>query len=235
MKKQLELVLLPTKNKSNIILHNDTNTLKYIINQNSVIEVTMYFIYQELYAISDEKPKIGDYCIDEDYVFGPYEENDIFIDFKGKIVITTDKSLSHIQHDDTVPYPKGTQIFVPRFTNDFINIYIERYNNRQIIEEIEVNYNIMNKGYDKPKDYPYQECEILKINPDNTVDVSLIDKEHICRFCNNNSTISKGLVNIHDIRTSNCSKEFITKFVNCYKCNNCGHSWIPKEGLSTEK
>lgn len=75
----------------------------------------------------------------------------------------------------------------------------------------------------------------LKTNSDNTVDVSLIDEEYICRICSSTSTISKGLMNIHDIQTLDYTKEFITKFINCYKCSNCGHSWIPKRKLALDK
>tara|TARA_R110000772_G_scaffold27361_21_gene69680 strand:+ start:696 stop:1496 length:801 start_codon:yes stop_codon:yes gene_type:complete len=47
-----------------------------------------------LYGVTDKEIKEGDYCIDGNEVFGPYEKGDILIEYKGKIVVTTDKSLT---------------------------------------------------------------------------------------------------------------------------------------------
>lgn len=47
-----------------------------------------------------------------------------------------------------------------------------------------------------------------------------------CNKCNIESKDSKGILNIHNIQTKD--KEFENKLVDCKKCPDCGHSWIPK-------
>lgn len=51
----------------------------------------------------------------------------------------------------------------------------------------------------------------------------------ICRVCGGNGVPSTGIVNFHNIQTSDKTKEFITKQLPCIKCEKCGHSWIPKD------
>ena len=59
---------------------------------------------------------------------------------------------------------------------------------------------------------------------------NLIMETHlICRVCGGNGVPSTGIVNFHNIQTSDKTKEFITKQLPCIKCEKCGHSWIPKD------
>ena len=60
-------------------------------------------------------------------------------------------------------------------------------------------------------------------------DIELITKNIICRECGHLGKERKGLVNFHNIQTTDSMKEFITEFVDCFKCTSCGHSWIPNE------
>lgn len=46
-----------------------------------------------LYITSNEEPSNGDYCIDGDDIYGPFEEGDIAVDCFKKIVLTTDPTL----------------------------------------------------------------------------------------------------------------------------------------------
>jgi hypothetical protein len=46
-----------------------------------------------------------------------------------------------------------------------------------------------------------------------------------CRICKGNCNPSKAFINTHNLQLSD-NKEFETKFVNCLKCENCGHSFI---------
>ena len=57
-------------------------------------------------------------------------------------------------------------------------------------------------------------------------------QNNICRECGSKAIISKGLANFHNIQTSDPNKEFYDKNLTCYKCPNCGHSWIPKNGIT---
>lgn len=54
---------------------------------------------------------------------------------------------------------------------------------------------------------------------------------NICRRCGGTGTPSNGIVNYHDIQTSDTRKEFITNMQDCLKCEKCGHSWVPPISL----
>lgn len=49
-----------------------------------------------------------------------------------------------------------------------------------------------------------------------------------CHQCGGQSKPSKGFRNIHNIQTTDLSREFETKLLDCIKCESCGHSWIPE-------
>lgn len=59
-------------------------------------------------------------------------------------------------------------------------------------------------------------------------------KSNECRVCGGEGKPSKGIVNYHNIRTSDKSKEFFNKIQDCTKCCSCGHSWIPLEKTPIE-
>ena len=50
----------------------------------------------------------------------------------------------------------------------------------------------------------------------------------ICHKCGGTGKPSKGIMNFHNIQTSDRIKEFETKLLDCIKCESCGHSWIPE-------
>lgn len=263
MKKQLRLVLLPTKGKSNLAICNND----YLQDDDDDFKNYVQFGIDRhhLYAISDEKPKVGDYyqifvkglhskpeiakLLQSDVDSGLYEK---WKDSCKKVIITTDESLTYCQCGNNPHKMSCKQTYnFPTFTNDFINTYIERYNNDDPILKVNAEYktnNIHNQEvmyHNEWKQYFFEDIvegehrtiyleESLKVNPDNSVDVSLIENDCICRICNNTAIISKGVMNLHDVRTSDHTKEFITKVVDCYKCSNCGHSWIPLQGLNEE-
>lgn len=58
--------------------------------------------------------------------------------------------------------------------------------------------------------------------------------EMVCRKCNGNGKLSSGIMNFHNIQFpyDGSKSEFETKVLDCIKCESCGHSWIPKSGLS---
>lgn len=156
MNKKLNLVLLPTNNKSHILL--DKEKLEYISNKQIADTINSSCKGFHLYAISDEKPNISDWYIIELYnvkneSYLVLEQiktiNDVWInnsdvtttrniDNCKKIVITTDESIGYT---DTRVSPVSNFCSYPTFTNDFINTYITEYNKGNIIEKIEVKYN----------------------------------------------------------------------------------------------
>lgn len=128
---------------------------------------------QHLYAISDEKPKIGDYVYNSvlNILEKFTEVNNDFLRYK--VIITTNESLKiedecKIRSGKMVEY-YPTEKQLPTFTNDFLDTYIKKYNDGKIIKEIEVEYKSMSIGFDGTDELNY-----LKVNPDNTVDVSLV-------------------------------------------------------------
>lgn len=50
-----------------------------------------------------------------------------------------------------------------------------------------------------------------------------------CKKCGGIGKPSKSFMNFHYIQEKDKSKEFQTKFLDCLKCTNCGHSWIPND------
>lgn len=57
-----------------------------------------------------------------------------------KIIATTNRDLCYIKHDESVPFPKGVQIFVPEFPTNFLKKYVDAYNNKNKIVSVEVEY-----------------------------------------------------------------------------------------------
>lgn len=181
MKKQLNLVLLPTENKSNIVLHKDSNILEYVINQKSVTGESKYFSCQELYAISDERLKIGDWFIyktenktvllkaegiyADRIIINKHIKVGTWISLKHckKVVITTDESL---RWDNDIQVLDTNFTKYPTFINDFINTYVKRYNSKNPILEVIVEYDCNHSQM------PDKVIDVLKVNTDNTVDVS---------------------------------------------------------------
>lgn len=53
-----------------------------------------------------------------------------------------------------------------------------------------------------------------------------------CRKCGGEGKPSKGYMNFHNVQTTDLSKEFETKLLDCIKCSSCGHSWIPLKSTS---
>jgi hypothetical protein len=50
-----------------------------------------------------------------------------------------------------------------------------------------------------------------------------------CRNCDGVGKKSTSIMNFHNIQTTDLSKEFETKMLDCIKCQACGHSWIPEK------
>lgn len=132
-------------------------------------------IPQHLYFLSDDEIK------EDDWFYNTFNDNQSKIQQKKggwitcfnqhKIIATTDTSLR--KHDDTVPYPK-TKPALPQPSQDFIEVFVKEYNKSNVIELVDVEYDIMNKGYTKKTDYPYQECEILRVNLKNEITIRKI-------------------------------------------------------------
>lgn len=174
MKKQLQLVLLPTENKINALLgYSDKSILfnRPYSKEFSTEELDKILSsYFHLYAISNEIIKKDDFIIN---TFSKLTGKALFDENKldphlHKIIITTDESIGYTDHKIS-PVPNFCTY--PTFTNDFINTYIERYNKGEVLEFVEVEY----KKYDGTTPISTTWDGILEVNTNNTVDVSLIE------------------------------------------------------------
>lgn len=55
-----------------------------------------------------------------------------------------------------------------------------------------------------------------------------------CRKCGGQGKPSKGIMNFHNIQFPHdgSKAEFETKLLNCIKCKDCGHSWVPEKSTT---
>jgi hypothetical protein len=191
VKKELKLVLLPTND-------NNPTTIPFLLSSKNILckhaaggefrkLCNSGYIPYHLYAISDEKPKVGDYYLANDRIVQWNQELQDLVDNHErifneksqniptkKVIITTDESIGYTDHRVS-PVPNFCTY--PTFSQDFIDIYIEMYNKGgEIIDKIEAEYDCDHSLM------PAKVIDILKVNLDNTVDVSLIDKNN---FYNN--------------------------------------------------
>lgn len=201
MKQYIEhdLVMLPTKEKSNIHSYmydlSLLNTLKetYQMNGNSQISYAKH-----LYITSNDEIKEGDWVFDP---IGNRVAQIREVSKKGynfgakKIIATTDSSLW--EHDDTVPYPK-TRPALPQISQEFIEYFVEEYNKGNIITKVLIEYKedveqtkVKNSKipFSVSKYHPDNSIYTPVINPDNTiniksVEVKMYSREEVIKLMN---------------------------------------------------
>lgn len=101
-----------------------------------------------------------------------------------KIIASNDKSLYFqcdccngtgiIDYSYCITCNGGKLGNLPEAPPKFIKEYVEEWNKGNIITHVLVDYVIMNKGYNSPEDYPYHECEILKVDENNYITITKI-------------------------------------------------------------
>lgn len=166
--KRTKVVMLPTYKKalnlSPIVMFNDKLFSCYSPNY-------YYYdgaVFQNLYFLSDDEIELNDWHYDKKDTGNEIKQwkGSLFSSrWSKKIIATTDKSLTWIKHDDTVPYPKGTENCFPQPSETFIYKFIDAYMKSNPITEVMVEYNhlLSTTGINK---------EWLKINPkDNTITI----------------------------------------------------------------
>mgnify|MGYP000859074499 CR=1 FL=1 len=90
--KKTKVVMLPTNQQAIVYLalNPATNKIRGIFNNDILLEYQRVgYETFHLYFTTNERPKVGDYCIDGDTLFGPYEEGDIPVVGFDKIIATT--------------------------------------------------------------------------------------------------------------------------------------------------
>lgn len=109
---------------------------------------------QHLYLTIDEEIKVGNYIIDDNGVFGPWEAGDVMIGkHKGVIVSTTDESLG-----------------LPQPTKSFVEAYVKAGG----IDEVMIEYEEYDNGMsalDISDDYPYKYPTRIKVDSHNTITI----------------------------------------------------------------
>lgn len=187
--KKAKVVMLPTKNKSKLVLSVATKRLDLI-----PYELELNDNYnnkpQHIYILSDDEIKDKDWFINND---GLWQCNNGIIPTglnPRKIIATTDKSLTINSYDENNEFTGF--IYLPQPSESFIQKYIESYNKGEIIADVLVEYEeILKCLYEIPQSCENSECRvlnkcrnevklqnlnyILKINPkDNTITIKKV-------------------------------------------------------------
>lgn len=190
MYKKVNVVMLPTNEKANdcpILYFPKTKRLNKRTYSDEELQagkglIKLEYTTNHLYILSDEEIK------EDNYIYNSEKEPSI-IKYYGKgslrgwkkIISSTDKSLSWIEHDDTVPYPKGKQHFLPQIPQSFIEYFVSEYNKGNIITYVMVEYETI-IDWNNYTTIPvgnggatHKEKQQLKINPkDNTINIKPI-------------------------------------------------------------
>lgn len=179
MFKQVKVIMLPSKEMTR------KGDLTFFGNKLVIASSVLHLaqVSQNLYFLSDEEIKEGDWCYDK--VLNIVFQTDKYTDFKyvnqtdnvSKVIATTDKSLSktiksnYIQFGDKVEETKIE--FLPQTPQSFIEHFVSEYNKGNIITEVEVEYEP-----DRPKNSTHYVMGSfnwqLKINSDNTINIKPI-------------------------------------------------------------
>jgi hypothetical protein len=125
---ELDVVLLPTTDKTKLWLNTISNQLHYDIEE----KVTHHqAVNQHIYFLSNKTPKEGDYWFDGTQIRNDYSLHKIDR-FDRKVEATTDSSLSEIPKGDT--YTK----WIPEIPQQFIEHFITEFNKGNIITKMKV-------------------------------------------------------------------------------------------------
>ena len=220
--KKAKVERLPTNEKSLNSVFSLRSDKPYLMSeQNSPFKARiydtkdLYHTYFNLYIISDDEIKEGDWCLfnELEVVKCTYSKNGEFL-FSGsltsssnhhfsyfkKIITTTDTSLQWLDESEINPElarPNGLWKCLPQPSQQFIEKYIEEYNKGNIITDVLVEYETLkttanNKHFGEG--HIYSITNKLKINhKDNTITIKKLkdswNKEEIIKliksFANN--------------------------------------------------
>jgi len=131
VKKKAKVIILQTDNKSGTIWKTTNGQLIHTHVSGEYKEKYQPF---NLYIVTDDEIKEGDYCIEDigGAVFGPYSKGDV-VENPKKIIATTDPDLYYTQQNGHL----GQAIIqIPQIPQSFI----EKYCRKGSIDEVEVEY-----------------------------------------------------------------------------------------------
>lgn len=165
-----KVVMLPTKDYKAPIFIGDRDN--FLISTKWREETKQWFfryLFQHLYIVSDEEIKEGDWCFDhftQTVIQFDGKYNDYIQDYFHKIIATTDLLLISNEFSSAAP------IYLPQPPQSFIDKYILEYNKGNVITDVMVEYESI--GRMKSGGIETHITELLKINPDNTINIQQI-------------------------------------------------------------
>jgi hypothetical protein len=131
--------ILPTNQPSRLCIDNSCNELNYSEKEGLN---SKHITNQCMYITSDEEIKEGDYCVDGNDIYGPYEDGDIATDKFIKIILTTDSQL--IRYGVQAIDDEFLEWFIKNPTCEFVKVTkLDYLTNRQ--------YRIYNLPQEEPK------------------------------------------------------------------------------------
>lgn len=180
------------------------NTKKLVINS----------LESNLYILSDDKIKEGDYYFDSNYRLimkaSKISTNTINNTYK-KVIVTTDSSLS-LDSTGFVTFNLNTNktSLLPQIPQQFIEHYINEYNKDNQIENVMVDYEEERystfSGQNNSESSKDVWTNKLKINSDNTINIKPLKESW-----NREEVIS--LIDKFDTKFADCSKEQFDKWI----------------------
>ena len=173
--KECNIVMLPTKDETNIVLNTSTEELSYTTTKKLNIRYKV-FTYQHLYIVSDDEIKEGDWFISsENKIYHAIRENfdDLFSILKdlnystiwkskGKIITTTDKSL--MVQDYFKNGRKAGLEQSPQPSQSFIKKYCELGDVDKVLVEYEFNVELYKNTPSIIKNSTYGSAGQYKLN-----------------------------------------------------------------------
>src|SRR6185369_5305565 len=180
MKKKCQVVMLPTEKAS--IIQKWGVWLFYDINK-KLSNREPKAIFQQLYILSDEEIKEGDWILDN----RPIKENDEDANLITKAEYNIDvhplvKKIIATTNSELWIDPRINQIHIviPSIPQSFIEEYIKEYNSGNIIKEVMVEYELY-KSYKFGPNLENTGKHFLKLNSDNTIIISKVEEKKYSR------------------------------------------------------
>ena len=172
------VVMLPTNEKSNLLL-NSFNGRLATENNNPLHEKSKQWEYQHIYITSNEEIKTGDWCEDNGSIYQIKDKNHLLtiLNFgNSKKIIATTNLLLKI-HKFKKGVLKNLEYNLPQLPQQFIEKFIEAYNNNVGIDEVLVENE--KATYEKwIKNGATPVFDTLKVNSDNTINIKLIKENY---------------------------------------------------------
>lgn len=179
--KGLQLVILPTENKVNVLRGYADRSLLFRYQENYQIlesegDLTCYYY---LYLLSDEEIKEGDWCLETmaiNSIFQysgnsrkSYNDSDVVLLFDSK------GNNHNLKHSKKIIAATNPSLNLPQPPPSFLEEYAKRYNSKQPME-IEVEYRLNSDTGNN-----VMEWEELVLNSDNTISIRFKEEKMYSR------------------------------------------------------